>query len=88
MANPKSAGIGTGAAQVYDYTRIDNAMRDAMDVVNRKKELHQRREDELSDEKRKAMRTTGQLLCIHVHMHRYQHDKHSMHCRLFPIPTY
>lgn len=55
MANPKSSGIGTGAAQVYDYSRIDRAMENAFNVVNRKKEKAQDRQDKLDDEKRKAI---------------------------------
>ena len=37
MANPKSKGITTGAAQVYDYSRIDGAMNNAMKAVGRQK---------------------------------------------------
>jgi hypothetical protein len=34
MAKPVSKGIGTGAAQVYDYSRIDNAMNQAFNRIN------------------------------------------------------
>jgi len=53
--NPRSAGIGTGAAQVYDYSRIDNAMRDAMGIVSQKRAVAEKRQQELDDEKRKAI---------------------------------
>jgi hypothetical protein len=36
MANPSNKGIGTGAAQVYDYSRIDRAAENAMKVVGAK----------------------------------------------------
>lgn len=50
--NPKSSGIGTGAAQVYDYSRIDRAMANAFNVVNQKKALSDkvRREEKAKTE--------------------------------------
>lgn len=37
MANPVSKGIGTGAAQVFDVSRMDRAMNKAFDTINAKK---------------------------------------------------
>ena len=54
--NPQSRGIGTGAAQVYDYSRIDNAMNNAMNVVNRKKERQADKEDAEQKEKDLALK--------------------------------
>lgn len=46
MANPTNAGIGTGAAQVIDTSRLDRAMYNAFETINAK--------NAASDEEKKA----------------------------------
>jgi len=42
MANPVSKGIGTGAAQVFDVSRMDRSMNKAFDTINAKKEAEEK----------------------------------------------
>jgi len=55
MANPKSRGIGTGAAQVYDYSRIDRAAENAMRVVGAKQQQADLDKKKAAEKKAKAL---------------------------------
>jgi hypothetical protein len=54
MANPVSKGIGTGAAQVYDYSRIDNAMNNAFQMISNKQERADKAKADKEAAKKKA----------------------------------
>ncbi len=54
MANPVSKGIGTGAAQVYDYSRIDNAMNNAFRSMAAKDAAAEAKKEAKEAAKRKA----------------------------------
>lgn len=54
MANPVSKGIGTGAAQVYDYSRIDNAMNNAFRSMAAKDAAAEAKKEAKEEAKKKA----------------------------------
>jgi hypothetical protein len=56
MSNPKSRGIGTGAAQVYDYSRIDRATENAMRILGAKEEAARARKAKDEAVKKKALK--------------------------------
>ena len=54
MANPVSKGIGTGAAQLYDYSRIDNAMNNAFKSMAAKDAAAEAKKEAKEAAKKKA----------------------------------